>query len=211
MQSKTGKFITIEGVEGVGKSTNIGFINDMLQSNKIATVITREPGGTAFGEALRTVLLQDHIAEIDPVAELMLIFAARAQHLRQVIRPALARGDWVLCDRFTDATYAYQGGGRGIDRQKIASLEALVQEGLQPDLTLILDLDPAIGLQRAAKRGNLDRIEKEQLQFFQRVRDSYLQNAASNSRRCVVINAAASLEQVQRDVREAVDKLLSGV
>jgi len=197
---KTAKFITIEGVEGVGKSTNITVIKEYLEQHKTDYVLTREPGGTLFAEAIRDLLLEEHSEGVDPVTELLLMFAARSQHLVGVIRPALAAGSWVLCDRFTDATYAYQGGGRGIEYEKIAILENLVQGELRPDLTLILDLEPELGLARAANRGELDRFEKQQLEFFNKVRNVYLQRASDEPGRCVVIDASQELDQVKAKV-----------
>lgn len=202
-----GKFITVEGSEGVGKSTNMAFISQWLISRKIEHVTTREPGGTPYAEKIRNLLLEHNDESLDTMAELLLIFACRAQHLSRVIRPALAAGKWVLCDRFTDATYAYQGGGRGVDMDKIASLESLVQNSLRPDLTVILDIDPELGLQRATRRGKLDRFETEQLSFFERVRATYLGLAATDSRRYQVIDAGASLPQVQKQIAAVLERL----
>lgn len=207
-QQTPGKFITVEGVEGVGKSTNIAFISEFLQQRGIDLLLTREPGGTELAEQLRELLLKDRVEAVDPIAELLLVFAARAQHLNTVIRPALQRGTWVLCDRFTDATYAYQGAGRQLDTQVINMLEQLVQKGLKPDLTLILDLDPQTGLNRASERGELDRFEKERLDFFQRVRDCYLDIARNEPSRCAVINAALPLEAVRSATLEVVARLV---
>lgn len=208
MSAGIGKFITIEGGEGAGKSTNIRFIQEYLERQGKTTLLTREPGGTEMGESLRELILREHTETVDPLTELLLIFAARAQHLSLVIRPALARGEWVICDRFTDATYAYQGGGRGLDFAKIELLEKLVQNGLQPDLTVLLDLKPETGLQRASRRGDLDRIEKEQIPFFAAVRETYLKRAREHGDRCVIINADAALERVQSDVAAALERLL---
>jgi dTMP kinase len=194
------KFITIEGVEGVGKSTNISAIKDFFEQRQIDFIMTREPGGTLLAEAIRDLLLNERDEEVDSMTELLLMFAARSQHLARVIKPALDRGEWVLCDRFTDATYAYQGGGRGIDKQKISVLETLVQGELRPDLTLILDLEPELGLARAADRGELDRFEKQQVEFFNNVRDVYLKRASAEPDRCVIIDASQSLEKVKADV-----------
>ncbi|MEX2130213.1 MAG: dTMP kinase [Pseudohongiellaceae bacterium] len=202
MTTKPGKFITVEGVEGVGKSTNIAFIREFLSRKEIQHVVTREPGGTKVAEALRQILLNEKEELIDPVAELLLVFAARAQHLARVIRPSIANGLWVLCDRFTDATYAYQGGGRKIESSSIALLEKIVHGDFQPDLTLILDLDPEIGLKRAASRGALDRIESEKLQFFHAVREVYLGRAREFPDRCAVINANLSLAEVQAQIND---------
>ncbi len=196
----TGKFITIEGGEGVGKTTNIAFIKQWLADQGIDFIATREPGGTPVAEKIRQVLLDHQDENVDPVAELLLIFAARAQHLNKVIRPALARGCWVLCDRFTDATYAYQGGGRELGLAVVAVLEDFVQGDLRPDLTLILDVDPNIGMARASNRGQLDRFESEKMAFFERVRDTYLQLAARHPNRYVLIDAAQPLAEVQQAI-----------
>jgi len=195
-----GKFITIEGVEGVGKTTNIEHLKEFLSENKIDFIVTREPGGTQLGEKLRDLLLAVSDESVDPTAELLLVFAARAQHVAKVIKPALAAGRWVLCDRFTDATFAYQGAGRGIDLDSISALQSLVHQELRPDLTLILDLDPAIGMQRAAKRASLDRFEQEQVEFFERVRASYLRIARSEPSRCAVINADQPVADVKSEL-----------
>lgn len=203
-----GRFITIEGGEGVGKSTNITLITERLQRAGIDLVLTREPGGTQFAEKIRALLLCHHEEPIAQMSELLLIFAARAQHLEQVIVPALRAGKWVVCDRFTDATYAYQGGGRGLDSQAIAQLETLVQGSLRPDLTYLLDLAPQIGLERASKRAALDRFEQEKLDFFDRVRQTYLRRAQQEPERCVVIDAAAPLEAVQAEILAHLETLL---
>jgi len=203
-----GKFITVEGGEGVGKTTNLGLIERWLSARQIPFVSTREPGGTSYGERIRTLLL-DHCEEtLDPMAELLLIFAARAQHLARVVGPALAAGTWVVCDRFTDATYAYQGGGRGLPQDKIAVLETLVQGALRPDLTLILDVAPAVGIGRAGNRGDLDRFESEHIAFFERVRQAYLSRARANPQRYRVIDAGQSLAAVQVAITAALDSTL---
>jgi len=195
-----GKFITIEGTEGVGKSTNIAFIQQWLSSRGIELVMTREPGGTPLAEEIRELLLSKREEVVDETAELLLMFAARAQHLNTVIKPALARGAWVLSDRFTDATYAYQGGGRGIDKAKILQLEQLVQGQLRPDLTLVLDIDVAQGLERANRRGALDRFEEEEISFFERVRAAYRERAEADPGRYRVVDAGLPLEQVQAQI-----------
>jgi dTMP kinase len=196
----TGRFITVEGIEGVGKSTNIEFIHRQLLAAGRDVVLTREPGGTPLAEAIRGLLLDPEYTGMDARCELQLVFAARAEHLARVIRPALAQGKWVLCDRFTDATYAYQGGGRGIDTAIIASLETLVQGAFRPDLTLLLDVPVAIGLARAGKRGALDRFEQEQVEFFERVRMCYLDMAREHAARYRVIDATRPLDEVQREL-----------
>lgn len=192
-----GKFITIEGTEGVGKSTNLAYLKAYFEKHGIACLVTREPGGTQLGEKIRTLLLSVSDEKLDATAELLLIFAARAQHLDKVIRPALSKGIWVLCDRFTDATFAYQGAGRGIAHEHIEVLQKLVQHTLRPDLTLILDLDPVIGMRRAKQRAALDRFEQEQLSFFERVRAGYLGIAKAEPVRCAVIDASQPLEIVE--------------
>jgi len=202
------RFITIEGVEGVGKSTNIRFITNLLQEAGIEHVVTREPGGTAIAELIRQLLLAHHAENICEMTELLLVFAARAQHIEHVIKPALAAGKWVICDRFTDATYAYQGGGRGLDSSVIDQLAAMVQGTLHPDLTLILDLPPQTGLERASARGDLDRFEQEQLSFFDRVRAAYLELAAREPQRCALIDAGLPLAQVQAEIRRALEPWL---
>jgi dTMP kinase len=190
------KFITVEGGEGVGKTTNMGLIQSILESRGFEVCITREPGGTALGEMLRTSLLNPELEPPVAMAELLMIFAARAQHINTVIEPALAAGQWVLCDRFTDATYAYQGFGRGIDLTAIATLEQLVQCERRPDVTVLLDLDPLVGLERAQKRAELDRFELEEAAFFSRVREGYLSRAKAEPARWIVVDAAKSLEEV---------------
>lgn len=195
-----GIFITIEGVEGVGKSTNIEFIKQYLGNLNIDYLVTREPGGTLLAENIRDLLLS--IGDDSPVelCELLLIFSARAQHIEKVIEPALKGGTWVICDRFTDATYAYQGGGRGMNAKLISELETMVQGSLRPDLTIILDLDPETGLSRAKNRGELDRFEREHVDFFMKVREVYLQIATNYPERCAVINAGNELDEVSRDI-----------
>jgi len=196
----TGQFITVEGIEGVGKTTNIEFIHKWLLAAGKDVVVTREPGGTPLGEAIRGLLLDPQYTGMDSTCELQLMFAARAEHLTRVIRPALEKGQWVLCDRFTDATYAYQGGGRGIDTGIIARLETLVQGKFRPDITLLLDVPVEVGLARASKRGDLDRFEQEKVEFFERVRQAYLDMARQYTARYRVIDASQPLEQVQQQL-----------
>jgi dTMP kinase len=202
----TGKFITLEGGEGVGKSTNLQFIRQFLEQRQIEVTVTREPGGTAVAEKIRSILLAQHEEPISAQAELLLVFAARAQHVQQVILPALQRGHWVLSDRFTDATYAYQGGGRNMDMQTIAWLETMVQGDLRPDLTLVLDAPVGIGLQRAKHRGALDRFESEQRSFFERVRQTYLQRASLNER-YTIVDASLPLSEVRAQIALALEGL----
>ena len=195
-----GKFITVEGIEGVGKTTNIGFIHQQLQAAGRDVVLTREPGGTPLGEAVRGLLLDPEYTGMDSTCELQLMFAARAEHLAKLVWPALEKGQWVLCDRFTDATYAYQGGGRGIDTSIIARLEELVQDDFRPDLTLLLDVPVEIGLARAGKRGALDRFEQEQAGFFEKVRTCYLEMAKASPGRYRVVDASLPLKDVQKQI-----------
>lgn len=201
-----GRFITLEGTEGGGKSTNARLVRELLESHGITVVQTREPGGTVISEAVRELILKVRKESFDPLAELLLVFGARAQHIAEVIEPALARGDWVLCERFTDATYAYQGAGRGIPAAQIEVLEQLVQDGLQPDLTLYLDVPVAVALERIKNR-RLDRFEREQEVFFERIRNCYLARA-KRFRRFSTIDAARPLKQVQKDITRRVEAFL---
>jgi dTMP kinase len=201
MDGARGVFITVEGGEGVGKSTNIHFVADLLRAAGQDPLLTREPGGTALAENIRRLLLAPDGETIGGMAELLLVFAARAQHLERVIEPALASGRWVLCDRFTDATYAYQGGGRGLDSALIASLEQLVQGELRPDLTLLLDAPVAVGRARADARGARDRFEAEQIAFFERVRAVYRRRAEAEPARFCIVDAAQALPSVQAQLR----------
>ncbi len=204
-----GKFITIEGTEGVGKSTNIEFITQNLKQSGIDFIRTREPGGTQLAEELRDILLANRDEKFNSTAELLIIFAARAQHLNQVILPALAEGKWVVCDRFTDATYAYQGYGRGLSLDEIKYLEQHVQGTLRPDQVFLLDIDVEVGLERAAKRGALDRFEKEKLEFFERVRAGYKKRAAENPMGYSIIDANLPIDIVQQEILLCLKKLIS--
>jgi dTMP kinase len=208
MKKNRGKFITIEGSEGVGKSTNIKFIQQYLSKQGIPLVLTREPGGTPLAESLRNLLLQHWQEKVDEQAELLMLFAARAQHVSTVIQPALERGEWVLCDRFTDSTYAYQGGGRGLDLKLIEQLESLVLQGFQPDTTIYLDIDVKQGLQRASTRGELDRFETEEIDFFERVRKAYLKRVESTPSRYALIDAGESLDKVQQSIQSFLEHLI---
>jgi len=203
----TGLFITLEGPEGAGKSTNREYLAQRLRERGLDVVLTREPGGTPLAERIRELLLTPADEPMNSDTELLLVFAARAQHLAQVIRPALTRGAVVLCDRFTDATFAYQGGGRGLSSARIEQLESFVQGELRPDLTLIFDLPVEIGLSRAAARGRLDRFEQEGLGFFEAVRSAYLDRARQAPQRYSVIDAGQPLSAVQQDL----DRLLPGI
>lgn len=204
----SGLFITLEGPEGAGKSTNRDFLAERLRNHGVDVVLTREPGGTPLAERIRELLLAPSDEAMAADTELLLMFAARAQHIAGVIRPALARGQVVLCDRFTDATYAYQGGGRGLPVERIAQLEAFVQGELRPDLTLVFDLPVDVGLSRAAARGRLDRFEQEDRGFFEAVRQTYLQRAAAAPQRYHVLDAAASLVSVQEALEALLPELL---
>ncbi|WP_426417807.1 dTMP kinase [Aestuariirhabdus sp. LZHN29] len=202
------RFITVEGGEGAGKSTNIAVVKECLSAAGIAFVHTREPGGTPLAEEIRELLLAPRQEPVAADAELLMAFAARAQHLNGVILPALSRGEWVLCDRFTDATFAYQGAGRGIALDKITQLEQLVQKGLQPDLTLLFDLPIEVGMERARQRGELDRFESEQMAFFERVREGYLARVKQYPQRFRVIDASVELDAVEHQVRQVMARLL---
>ena len=199
--AKRGRFITLEGIEGAGKSTQIAPLAELLRARGLEVLTTREPGGSPLAERLRALLLDPDNQGMSETTELLLMFAARSDHLERRIRPALKAGHWVLCDRFTDATYAYQGGGRGIDPARIGLLETLVQDELRPDLTLVFDLPPELGLGRAKSRaGQADRFESETQRFFEAARAVYLERARGNPKRYRVIDATASLEAVTRAV-----------
>ncbi len=200
MASEMGKFITLEGIEGVGKTTNRAYIRQLLEQAGKTCIETREPGGTPIGEALRELLLEHKHEGMSADAELLMMFAARAEHLDKVILPALRAGKVVLCDRFTEATYAYQGGGRGLNQKKISELENWVQGDLRPDLTVILDAPVALGRQRAGQRSRPDRIEKEQNDFFERVRQTYLELARHYPERIAVIDASVAIDKVQDQI-----------
>jgi len=202
-----GLFITLEGGEGAGKSTSLAFVREHLEQNGKRVVVTREPGGTPPGEKIRELLLHGR-ESMDVDTELLLMFAARAEHLARVIRPALAAGTYVVCDRFTDATYAYQGGGRGVPETRIHILEDWVQQGLRPDLTLLLDIPVEQGLGRAGQRSAPDRFEREKIDFFERVRNCYLAAAANEPQRIRVIDAACDIPQVQAQLRNALAEIL---
>ena len=197
-----GKFITLEGIEGVGKTSNLNFIREQLEAAGHDCIVTREPGGTNLGESLRELLLSHSDENMSPDAELLMMFAARAEHLSKVIRPALEAGKTVLCDRFTEATYAYQGGGRQLDVGKISDLETWVQGDLRPDLTVVLDAPVEVGRARAGSRSAPDRIEKERDDFFQRVREAYIDLSKQNPKRICLIDASVELDAVQSQIRE---------
>ena len=206
-----GLFITVEGVEGAGKSTNLSYIISYLEQSGIDVIHTREPGGTPFAESVRELLLAPREENVDEVAELLLMFAARAQHLKSLIQPALKQGKWVVCDRFTDATYAYQGAGRELGFDIVAKLEQLVQKDFRPDRTFFLDISVEQGMQRVISRGEKDRFELEQSQFFERVRNAYLAMVEQQPERFILIDSSQSLDQVQLDIKHKLDLLLQGL
>ena len=207
MNESRGKFITLEGTEGAGKSTNLTFICEWLDAQGIAYVVTREPGGTDIGEKIRSVLLDSDNAGLVPMAELLLIFAARAQHLAEKICPALETGVWVVSDRFTDATYAYQGVARGLGDEVVGKLETLVQGDLRPDKTIVLDVPVDVGIERMIARGKLDRFEVEKSDFFERVRSTYLHRASLSPERYAVVDASKSLDEVTESVQSVLESL----
>jgi len=203
-----GAFITVEGVEGVGKSTCLAAIETCLRESGHSVLVTREPGGTTLGERVRELILDEHDGGLSGQVEALLIFAARARHLQRIIVPALAEGRWVVCDRFTDATYAYQGGGRGVDRHALDVMAQMVQEGLEPDLTLLLDAPVDVGLGRISEREH-DRFEKEDFGFFERVRRSYLEIAALAPQRVRTINADRAFDVVIRDLLNVLEEFMA--
>ena len=206
----TGKFISIEGIEGAGKSTQIAFIQSYLAEHNKTVVMTREPGGTALGEEIRSLLLTPREEGMSDDAELLLMFAARAEHIARIIQPALARGDWVVCDRFVEATFAYQGGGRGISLPRISQIADWTLQGLETDLTLLFDLPVALGFSRVASRNEAtDRFEQEKSSFFEKVRADYLRQAKSAPERIKIIDASQDITQVQQMVVAQLDKLLA--
>ena len=204
-----GRFVTFEGIEGVGKSTQVQRAADWLRGRGLEVVVTREPGGTPLAEAIRRLVLEPQDDALDGVAELLLMFAARSVHLANLIEPALARGAWVLCDRFTDATEAYQGAGRGVPLEHVHALERIAQRGRKPDLTLLLDAPVDLAMERSRKRGGqTDRFEAEQSAFFERVRRGYLDIAAREPGRVVRVDASGQVESVAGPIRDALRRLL---
>ncbi len=201
-------FITLEGVEGAGKSSLMDYISELFTRVGLAVIQTREPGGTKTGEQIREILLDSNNIGLENNTELLLMFAARMQHLEEVIKPALASGQIVICDRFTDASYAYQGGGRGIEESRIQILEDWVQDGLKPDLTLLFDLDVEIGLRRAGKRSQADRFEQEDILFFERIRSCYLERANKEPTRFRIIDSGESLENVKQQIQKVLQEHL---
>ena len=226
-KSARGRFLSIEGIDGAGKSTQLPRIESWLRHTGVRTLVTREPGGTPLGESLRAVLLDPRFTGMSPVAELLVMFAVRAEHLAKVIAPAIDEGVWVLCERFTDATFAYQGGGRDVDSARIEALEDSVQGDVRPDLVLVLDLPAEVSLARTELRrrsraasahgpiergvedGSADRFERENVAFFRRVRETYLERARAQPERCAVIDASADVTTItERMVREITERLL---
>jgi len=203
---KRGKFITLEGMDGAGKTTHLEWLRSRLEARGLEITLTREPGGTPLGEALRKLLLEGR-EERHPETEALLMFAARHEHISSVIEPALAAGRWVLCDRFTDATYAYQSGGSGVDWERIALLESWVQGKLQPDLTLYFDVDPETGRARTRQVRAPDRFEREQRAFYDRVRAAYLRRAAEHPQRIRVVNAALAIPDVQKELEKIISSI----
>lgn len=208
IQKNQGLFLVLEGGEGVGKTTNMAFIQQYLKQQCIVFQHSREPGGTELAEKIRELILSKHSEPVSNMTELLLMFAARAQHIHQKINPVLNSGEWLICDRFTDATYAYQGGGRGFDKALIEQLEQLVQEDLRPDCTIILDAPVEVGFARANARAELDRMESEPASFHEAVRQSYLERAEKTPDKYAVINANQALEQVQTAIKKQLDKLI---
>jgi dTMP kinase len=206
--SNKGLFITLEGVEGAGKSTLMPYVAEILSKAGNEVIQTREPGGTKTGEQIRNILLDSKNVRLTDDTELLLMFAARAQHIHEVINPALATGKIVLCDRFTDASYAYQGGGRGIDSSRIQILEDWVQQGLKPNLTLLFDLDVETGLRRAGKRSEADRFEQEEASFFERIRSCYLDRAKNEPERFRIIDSSQSFDNVKQQIRAILKEYL---
>ena len=201
----TGKFITLEGIDGAGKSTHVPYVRELVEARGAAgAIMTREPGGTPLGERLRELLLHETMA---PATEAMLMFAARREHLEAVIWPALQRGAWVVCDRFTDATIAYQGGGRGIPLERLAALEAWTHPGFQPDLTLLFDVPIEVGALRMARHGDPDRFEREQSAFHGRVRAAYLARAAADPGRFRIVDSTQPVDAVRARLRDVIGAL----
>ena len=202
-----GRFITVEGIEGTGKSTNIEFLTSIVQSYGIEVITAREPGGTPLAEQIRELLLAHREENLPPLTELLLFFASRSVMLKNLVIPALEMGNWVICDRFTDATRAYQGAGRGLDISVIEQLAEWVHGGLQPDLTVLLDAPAELGLSRVKSRGQGDRMDSQELIFYEKVRTAYLNLAEENPEQFVVVDATRSLAGVQNSIREAVEPL----
>lgn len=204
-----GKFITFEGIEGVGKSTNIAHFTSILERNGIEVLTTREPGGTPMAEQIRAIVAGHGDEPLPDIAELLLIFAARSLHINNVVEPALNAGTWVVCDRFTDSSRAYQGGGRGLPMADIDRIADWVHGDLWPDLTILLDASVETGLARAGQRGEPDRFESERAEFFSRVRQTYLELARAEPKRFVVVDAGRDLDSVKQDIGEIADLFIT--
>ncbi len=207
--NKHGKFITLEGIEGVGKTTNLRFLVEYLHEQGIPVLATREPGGTPLADEIRHFLLSHYEEKIHPDTELLLMFAARAQHVNRIIKPALEAGKWVVCDRFTDASYAYQGAGRGIEAERIAALENWTLGNLRPHLTLLLNAPLDIALERVRQRKQLDRIESEATDFFARVQNCYLERATAEPARIHIVDTHRDLSEIQLDIQQSIEKLIT--
>jgi len=205
---ETGKFITVEGIEGVGKSTNVVFLREAIEKRGIEVLTTREPGGTPMAERIREMLIEHGDEPVPDITELLLMFASRSLHVNNVIQPALAAGTWVICDRFTDASRAYQGGGRGFPQTDINRLAEWVHGDLRPDLTILLDAPVATGMHRAGRRGSPDRIEIERADFFERVRECYLSLAEAEPERFVVVDASVDMDTVRAAIASIVDRII---
>ncbi len=208
---RRGRFVVLEGIEGAGKSTHTAHLASWLEEQGIPVVAAREPGGTALGERLRNILLDPEVTDLSPQAELLLMFAARSASLKEVILPALAKGSWVLCDRFVDSSYAYQAYGRGLPLEHVETLDRQVLGGLQADLTVVLDTPVSVGLARKAGPHDSDRFERESAAFFDRVRTGYLQRAASGGERYRVIDASRSAQEVNRELKGLLQELLVSI
>ena len=209
MTNRRGLFITFEGTDGLGKSTNLSYFSDLAQKQGISVEISREPGGTPLGEEIRKMLIDSSVESMNSMTELLLILAARASHITSKIQPALTAGKWFLCDRFSDATYAYQGGGRKIDKHVIMQLEKLTNAGLTPDFTFLFDAPPEVGLSRASNRGKPDRFEKEEIDFYRRVRSAYLELVQKNPDHRLLIDATQSIPSIQKILVKQFNLLLS--
>ncbi|TQV87393.1 dTMP kinase [Aliikangiella coralliicola] len=206
--ASAGKFITLEGSEGVGKTTSLKFIQSFIESAGHKVLVTREPGGTPLAEDLRATLLTNRVEKVEPDTELLLMFAARCQHVNQVIKPALASGTWVVCDRFVDASYAYQGGGRGLGFERIKQLEDWSLNGFGPDMTILLDMSVEDGMTRTRSRGAPDRFETEKMAFYEKIRKAYLQRARQDSERIHIVDASPDIETVQRSLKQLLQQTL---
>ena len=205
---ETGKFITVEGIEGVGKTTNVEFLREAIEKRGYDVLTTREPGGTPMAERIREMLIEHGDEAVPDITELLLMFASRSLHVNNVIQPALAAGTWVVCDRFTDASRAYQGGGRGFPQEDINRLAEWVHGDLRPDLTILLDAPVETGMSRAGRRGSPDRIEIERVDFFERVRECYLSLAEGDPERFAVIDASRDIDAVRVSIESVIDSII---